>query len=347
METSDIPVLKSGGPSSSDILNNINSRIRQDMVTLNANIQSLERSYALTSVYLEQQAVGIQALVSYLQTVMPAATPNRGVADFYTSTFIDPSNTANIDMTFGQATLPIISVQDKMSSIDSQGNVWTPQDSHLRFYSSASYSPGVIPDDSLFSGSVEDQFGIGSQPNTFFLGGYNPTNTYVYVKGVLPQTLNTSTLSNRLTFHPVPAFSHGLVGAYYMDTGGAWNNIDISYLPGYTPEVNPPQAAFLGPTRLHFPPTEILQVCVVLNAYGWWGMQEFDVDLVQYDTSANLAVNMSEYSPTAINTVIVGGKDPVTLSGFNSSVNGSIVTVALSQQQTYASPIITSVDIRF
>jgi len=347
METATLPVLKRGGPSSSDILNSINSRIQQDVVTLNANIQDLERKQALTAVYLEQQAVGIQALVGYMQTIMPAASPNRGVADFYTSSFVDPSNTANIDLTYGQATLPIVSVQDKMSSVDSQGNVWVPSDSHLRFYSSSSYSPGVIPDDSLFYGSVEDQYGIGPQPDTFFLGGFNPVNTYVFVKGVLPQALNTSTLANRLTFHPVPAFSHALVGAYYMDTAGNWNAIDFSYLPGYTTLTNPPQVSFLGPARLHFPPTEILQVCLVLNAYGWWGMQEFDVDLVQYDTSANLAVNMSAYNPTAINTVIVGGKDPITLSGFNYTIAGPLVTIALSQQQTYASPIVASVDIRF
>jgi hypothetical protein len=349
VETSDIPVLKRGGPSSSDTLNIINQRIQQDIVRINAKMQDLDRRQQLTAVYLEQQAVGIQALVNSLSTAIPSAPAGRGIADFYSSSYIDPSNTSNIDQDFGQATLPILSIQDKLSSVDSQGNIWIPDDSRLRFTSQSTYTPGIIPSDDQFYTSVEDQFGIGKQSDTFFLGGFNPTNTYVFLEAVLPQSLNTSNLANRITFYPIPAFSQALVGAYYMDTTGSWNFIDFSYLLGYTTAYPPypPQASFLGPTRLHFPPTEITQVCIVMNSYGWWGVQEFGVELVEYGVNSTLAVNMSSYSPNQINNVILNGKDPSIINSYNTTIAGNTIQVALSQTQSFSSPIITSIDARW
>ena len=347
VDTSEFPILTRGGPSSSHVLNKINERIQQDIVQLNSEIQQLDRTQRLVSIYLQQQAVGIQAIVNSLQTLIPAAPSNRGVADFFSTDFIHVDNTANVDQDYGQVTLPILSIQEKLHSVDSQGNVWVPDDSRITFLPQTGYTAGNVPDDSLFFSSVEDHYGIGNQPDTFFLGGYLNTESYLYVKATLPQTLNTHRLSNRLTFHPVPAFSHSLVGAYYRKTDGSWNQMEFDYLPGYTNVTVPPQASFLGPTKLHFQPAEITQVCIVMKASGWWGIQQFGVQLVEYGSSANLVVDMSSYNPTAITSVLLSGRYSSILNRYISTITGSKVSTALSQTEAYSSPVITAVDVRF
>lgn len=347
IETASNPILVRGGPSSSDVLNNINRNIQQDIVNLNSQIQELDRKYRMLSVYLEQQAVGIQGLVDSLQTQIPAAPSNRGLADFFSSDFIDVDNTAYIDEDYGQATLPITSVQEKMHTIDSQGNIWIPDDSRLRFVSQSSYTAGVIPDDDVFFSSVEDFSGIGSQPDSFFIGGYLTSTSYLYVKAILPQVLNTNRLANRITFHPIPAFSHSLIGAYYRSTDGSWNSIPIDYLVSYTTTTTPAQASHIGPTRLHFTPTEITQVCLVFKASGWWGIQQMGVQFVEYSSTANLVVDLASYNPGNITTTILNGKDTSILNRYPITINGSKVTIGLSQTIAYSSPIISSIDCRW
>jgi len=347
IDSVDIPVLARGGPSSSNVLNNINQRIQQDIVRLDSSLQDLNRKQSLLSIYLEQQAVGIQALASHLQSLVPAAPAGRGVADFFSTDYIAYDNTAYIDEDFGQATLPVLSVQEKLNYVDTQGNVWVPNDSRLTFLPQDTYTQGSIPSDDQFYNSTEDYLGIGSQTDTFFIGGYLDTEKYLFIKASLPQTLNTSNLSNRITFYPIPAFSHNLVDAYYRKTDGSWNLMEIDYLPGYTTTTSPPQASFLGPTRLHFPPTEVTQVCIVLKTTGWWGVQQFGVQLVEYGSSALLSTDMTSFSPNDINNVIIQGRFPSILSNYNYSITGNKISIALSQTGAYTSPIITGIDARW
>ena len=345
IESTDNPVLTRGGPSSSEVLNTINKRIQTDIINLNSKLQDLDRKYSLLSVYLEQQAIGIQGLANSLQTLIPASPAGRGVADFYSTDYVDSTNTAVIDQDYGQVTLPILSVQEKMHSIDSQGTIWIPDDSRLRFLTSSTYTAGTIPSDDSFFNSIEDHYGIGSQIDTFFLGGYMETEGDAYLKAVLPQALNTHMLANRITFHPVPAFSHKLVDAYYRKTDGSWNKIEIDYLTGYSSITD--EVSYLGPTRLHFQPSEITQVCLVLKVSGWWGVQQFGVQLVEYGSTANLVVDMSSYNPTTINTTLLGGRYSNVLNTYSSTVTGNKVSVALSQSEAYSSPVITYVDCRW
>lgn len=342
VESINNPVLVRGGPSSSDTLNRINSNIQTDILELSNKIDDLDRKQRLTSVYLSQQAIGIQALSSYLQTILPSVPSNRGVADFYSTEYIDATNTAEVDTNFGQVTLPVLSTQEKMFTVDLNGETWIPDESRIKFYVNNTYTPGTIPTDDNFLYSTEDHLGIGSQADTFFLGGQTASQTYVYLKGTIPQTLNVHKLANRLTFYPVPAFVHNLVGAYYKKTDGTWNSIDISYIIGYSTD----KVTFLGPTRVHFTPSEIDEVCIVLQVNGWWGLQQFGVQLVEYDTSANLVVDMSDFNLGTINTVTLGGKDPSILSRYNPTVSSSIITVGINQTQSYSSPILTYVDVR-
>lgn len=343
VETSDIPVLVKGGPSYSTVLNKINQNIQDDIVRLNAMVQEQDRKQRMLSSYVDQQSVGFQGLINHLNAMIPAAPTGRGLVDFYSSTYVHASNTAFVDQDYGQVTLPILSTQEKMFHTDSNGSVWIPDDSRIRFYTSSTYSAGVIPNDDVFLTSVEDYHGIYGSPDSFFIGGRLPTETYLYLKASLPQTLNTHKLSNRITFHPIPSFSHTLVAIYIRRTNGLWEEVDITYLPWYSSSGVP----FLGPTRVHFSPAEITEVCVVLKASEYWGVSEFSVQLVSYDSTANAVVDFSAYSPTTIVTTILGGKDTSTLNKYSITIAGSVVTIPMSQTVVYSSPVLTSVEARW
>jgi len=293
----------------------------------------------MVATYLDQQVTGIQGMVNHLATLLPDAPTDRGLVDFYSSTYIHANNTAEISQDYGQATLPILSTQEKMSYTDQSGQIWIPEDSRLRFFVSTQYQANVVPDDSLFMSSSEDFRGICGSPDNFFLGGRIPTESYLYVKATLPTTLNTHRLANRITVHPLPAFSHTLKAVYLRSTFGAWSSQAKDYLPWYTGDV-----PFCGPFRMHFSPTEITEVCLVFQASQWWGFQEFSIQLVEYDVSASLAVDFTAYSPSTITTAVLSGKDAGTLNASTYTVDGAVITIPLIQTAAYTTPVITSVE---
>lgn len=347
LESIDNPLLKRGAPSDSSVLNNINKNIVSDLLSLSSRVEDLDRRQELLSLYTYVQSLGLQSLVNSLQTLVPAAAPGRGIADFFSNDFIDTSNTAYINYAYGQASLPILSDQTKMSSVDSQGNLWIPQDSTLRFSISSTYTEGSIPQDDHFGIDEENYLGIGNQQSSFWFGGYVYSPSYVFIKGALPRTLNTNLLANRVSFSPFPVFYNSLVGAYYRTTDYTWHEIDISYNVGYTTNTSPPQISSCGPVNLHFPPSEVLEVCVVLLVNNWWGISNFEVYLTEYGNSATLAIDMSSYNPSSINQVILGGMNPSILNRYNTNILGSKVSILLSQTSSYSSPIISYVDCRW
>jgi len=343
VETADIPLLVKGGPSSSATLNRINEHIRNDVARLNLSVQEQDRRQRMVSAYLDQQVMGIQGMVNHLEGLIPAASTNSALADFYASDYVYASNTAQIDQDYGQATLPVLNTQEKMHYTDQSGKVWIPEDSRLRFFVSSTYTENAIPDDSLFQASTEDFRGIHGTPDNFFLGGYITNESYLYVKAVLPHTLNTHRLSNRITVHPIPSFSHKLAGVYLRLTTGIWQYQTKSYLTGLSGS----EIHRCGPFRMHFSPVEISEVCLVFKASQWWGFQEFSVQLVEYGASANLMVDFTSHSPTTINTVLLYGKNSSTLNSMGYNIDGSVVTVPISQTASYVTPIITGIEARW
>jgi len=344
IDSADIPLLVKGGASSSSVLNAINQNIQSDIARLNLTVQELDRTQRMLATYLDVQANSIGGLVNHLASIIPAAPANRGVVDFYSIAYVHADNTAEIDTYYGQATLPITNVQEKMYSIDQGGNVFIPDTSRIKYCASTSYTDNVIPDDSLFYSSIDDYRGIAGTPDNFFLGGYVEREKYIYIKAIIPDMLNMHKLANRITVRPIPAFAHTLVGAYIKRTSGEWLYIPKNYLPFYANGVVP----FCGPFRLHFEPAEINEVCVVFKVLGWWGLQEFSAQLVEYESSANLVVDLQSYVPTSpITTVLINGRSPQALRSLPYTVEGTVVTIPLSQIASYQSPVITDIDCRW
>ena len=115
------------------MLNQIADNTLSDIASLTAQVRDTTRRQQELAILVDATATGLQAITAYLQTLLPAAPANVGLADFYGTEFIAAANTATIDSTYGQATLPVLTVQEMMSGTTATGDVWVPDDARLRW----------------------------------------------------------------------------------------------------------------------------------------------------------------------------------------------------------------------
>lgn len=341
IESREVPLLTKGGPSSSDQLNRIQQALLGDIATGRTSLEQVTRDQGQALTLLAAQTTGIHNLVASLQTLIPGAPAGRGRADFYTSLYVDGSNTAGVDFKYGVATLPVSNVQEKMILPQPDGSAYVPESARIRTAYQSSYSPGSLPADDAFGTSLDDYLGIGPDPTTFFPG--LPSSGYVFIKLVLPPALLQHRLSNRLNFNLLPVFQHTLSDCYIRNTAGAYVQVDITYLPGYQAGQG---AVALGPTQLYFPATEITEVVLVAYVSGWWGVQTAGVQLVSYNTLASLNLDFTTYGLSSLATVIFGGQNTFLLSQLPYTISGSKVNIPISQTSIYATPVFTYVEVR-
>lgn len=340
IETVDNVTLVKGGPSSSKVLNDMSDRLKHDLVRLDGEVARVGREVGLTNAYLSMSGPALQALANHLASIIPSAPTKRGRLDLFDAT--PWTGTSTISTTYGQATLPILSTEDKIIYSDSDGNRWVPDDSRIRFFTSATYG-GNLPGDDEFLGSVEDYKGLRGGISDFMLGSNLTSESYVFLKLIFPQGLNTSTLSNRLQCTILPMFKHSLVGAHLRRTDGEWTTTNIDYLPGYASSVVP----LAGPLQLHFSPLEIRQVCLVFKGIGWWGVRDYSAQLVEYGSSSSLVGEFSAFSPGTIKSTTLYGNDTIGLTRLSPVASGTQVTIPLTQSAAYTSPVITGAEIRW
>jgi hypothetical protein len=337
------PIFKKGGPSSSTLLNSLHNRVSGDLAQLWIKEEDLSRRQTALSEFLDSTVLGMQSVASYLEGILPAAPVGRGLVDLWSSTYIAGGNTAEIDVSFGQATLDVEAVEEKMYAVAPDESVWIPGDSTLSYRVEDSFDSDV-PSDELFISPIEDYLGLGPNPDTFFIGTQVSGTKYVYVKATLPSNLTPSRVSNRLTFSPLPAFNSTLRGVWVRNTAGVWTSIDFSYLTGYTSSTVPR----MGPFKLHFDPLSITQAVVCFACTNTlWGVRQFGIQKVEYDTSNSLQVDFDSYSPGTIRQVLIHGKDESTLAALPYTVVGSEVHITLSQLSSLSTPVITGVEARW
>lgn len=334
------PTLVRGGPSSSKTLNDIHGREKRDLVRLDATVSRVARELQLTNAYLNMAGPSLQALSNHIAALIPAAPANRGRQDFFITTNL--SGSFSQDVLYGQAYLPILSTEDKIVYTDTSSQKWVPEDSRIRFYTSSAYG-GIIPGDDEFLSNAEDYKGLTDGISDYMLGSYLAAEGYVYLKLLFPQGLNTSTLTNRLQCTILPMFKHSLVGSHIRRNDGQWVTLPIDYLPGYASL----EAPLVGPTQLHFSPTEIRQACLVFKVQGWWGVKSFSAQLVEYAATGNITADFASYSPTTITNTSLYGMDTIGLSRLAPTVSGTSISVPLTQAASYTSPILTGIEARW
>jgi hypothetical protein len=340
IESVDQPIIKAGGSSSSTLLNRYHSSIVDDLVALNITNNQLGIQSIRISETFNAQSQAINPLLASLSArvgVLASGSP-LVLADFYSAKYVssDPLETvAEIDKVFGQITLPVLKETDLLVDQDSFGNFFTSDEVNLSF----SYEDN--PDTAVFIDSsdaikmlLREQVWLGT------------LSAPVWIKLTAPlQFLGLN--PNVLEIYPLPSWGTDISNIQYQIGGidQPWVDADVSYLPRYKATNN--KLANCGPIKIHLPGDPIYQIRfkITPNTDLLWGLYNIRVISKQYSQTGKITLQ-DPYSRN-INGITVRGKDPQDLAQLSNSTSTGKLTINLSSDSVYKTPVITGVVMEF
>ncbi|HYT45393.1 MAG TPA: hypothetical protein VEP90_23900 [Methylomirabilota bacterium] len=337
VETPNIDIVVAGGPSSSELLNNLRRSLIEDITELdhrtNANAISVVMANTVFNGQLASIASEYQALLNRLPT-----TSGRWMADMYTADFMATQNSATINTTYGQATLPILSAQEKLVGLDSSGKVWIPKTAQINY----SYSTGT-PQETDWLMDDNSLLALDQRTDTAWWKSKDTSGT-VWVRVRLPANLNSNKLANAIMLHPYPVLSFNIVSVEYKNPAGIFTSADLSYLTGY--DTVSTQVKNVGNVRLFIPQSQVTEIRIKLSTAQLWGFTKISIQQIEFSATATLIMDFTNYNPPSLSTINVFGKDQNTLSFLTTSINGLTASVQLTQNTQNSSPVITQIEAR-
>jgi hypothetical protein len=334
IETPDAGVIVAGGPSSSELLNDFRERLIHDAVELDRHIQDARSQINQANAVFQTQLTALSSYYSSLNARLPAVS-GHFLADFFTSDFIDNSNTAAYDTTYGQATLPILSSQEKLVGEDAQGNIWIPQGAQVEY----SYATGT-PTEVQWLIDDNSRLALDQRSDTAWWRNRETSGT-VWVRVKLPVNLNANKLANAIILHPYPTLSFDLLSVEYKSPAGVYSSADLSYLQGWSSSLSRVQQ--VGNVRIWTPQSQITELRLKISTQSLFGFSKISVRQIDFQPAATLAINFSSYNTPLLGSATVVGKDQAALSYLTKTINGQGVSVALVQSTAGSSPIITGI----
>lgn len=338
MESLYNPKIKSGGSSSSNLLNRFFDTVSQEMGLMLARTNAL----ALRCDRLELSSINqAGALLAQLQSVSTRVDAASGytkiLCDLHQATYVDTLNTtADISYDFGQATLPVRSSTNLLTQQDAFGNTQISNEVDISY--AVMDSPSTLD-------FISDPEGIYMlREEQAWVLPQVATDTVVWTKIKAPLQYR-GLIPNVLELYPLPSFALELLEVSYQLAGqsftSSWTPLDISYLPLYSSvssSVDP-----VGPVRIHLPGVPLSQIRIKMKAkmntvWGWSAIKLFHRE---YDNQATLVVQ-DPYSRT-VSQPLLRGKDPAELSLLSTSLNSSTASITLTTPNTINTPVITGV----
>lgn len=337
MATPTTDPIVAGGPSSSENLNALREAMLADIAELDRRTADTRERISEAQTVVATQAAALASRFNSLSARLPTAS-GRWLIDFYTSTFVDPSSTAAIDTTYGQATLPILARQEKLVGEDSRGRVWIPKGAQLAY----SYT-GAAPQEVDWLTDDNSLHALDGRADTAWWRTRASSGT-VWVRVRLPANLNSNKLANTIVLHPYPALSFDLVSAEWKNPGGVWTTADQSYLTGYNSGNS--RVEWFGNVRLFIPQSQVTELRLKLLVTGLWGFNRISVQQIDFAPTATLVADFLPYNTGTIGSLAVFGKDQGRLSYLTRSINGTLASVELTQDTSNNSPIVTGIEAR-
>jgi hypothetical protein len=336
-QTPTTETIVAGGASSSRILNDLRDHTIEDIVELDNRTDALTRQQALLNTVFSQQLTALTTRLQSLENRLPTAS-GRWMADMYTSDFIHATNSAEINTTYGQATLPILTEQEKLVGRDSRDQVWIPKGSavHYSYQSSTPQETQWLSDDNML-------FALDQRSDTAWWLS-RPSSGTVWIRVKVPANLNANKLANCIILHPYPVFNFDLVSVEYRSPAGIYTAADLSYLQGYN--ANTTTVEGMGNCRLLIPQSQITELRIKLSAPNIWGFSKLSVQQLEFSPTATLAVDLLAYNPGTFTQAQVFGKDADALAFLVTQINGTRVSVGLTQNSQNSTPVITQIEAR-
>ena len=342
IESTESPKIKSGGSSSSNILNRYFSALAQDVSLLatRANILA-DRSSRVEKGSANQGGTLQASFVSLSARVDAASAYGLVLADMHGAYYLDTANSKmSFDYVFGQATLNVLSTTDLLVQTDVYGNKYVSPEVQFSYSTSSAASIAVmsitdfIPDPEGIFMIKEDQMWL-KNTEAGQTKGYIRIKAPLQFRGLTP---------NVLEIWPFPAFAMKLRKVSYRIAGNpedTWTNVDLTYAPGY----NTTTAVVdnFGPVRLHLDNDPISELVIELDVTGTdvWGLKKIELYHREYD-SVGVLVAKDPYSRT-VGNVTLRGKDLATLSTFTTTKTGNKASVQIYSTDSTSTPVITGV----
>lgn len=343
METPDSDIITAAGRSDSNLLNNFREHLVSDIISLDRRSKDLEQNQAMAQLMFNAQVSAISSAYNSLLARLPA-TSGRWYVDFYTNDYVGGANDAEINTVYGQATLPILSSQEKLVGVDTRGKTWIPLATQVQY----SYN-ATAPNEQDWLLDSNYVFALDTREDTAWWRNRGTSGT-VWVRVKVPTNLNANKLANCVILHNFPALRNTLVSVEYRNVVGSWTSIPIDYLNEYLTANS--TATLVGNIRLFFPQTQVTELRIKLTTYDYWGFQLISLRQVEFSSNATLSVNLAAYNPGTLTNATLYGKNRTTLSFFNKTItnaappSGPIVSYNLVQTAQNQSPVITGLEAR-
>lgn len=337
IQTPDRDTIVAGGPSSSELLNDFRDKTILDLVEGHNHSEEIGAKISLANQVFGTTLTALSSMISsvFMRT---SAASGRWLADFFSTEFVHGSNGAQIDTVYGQATLPILTSQEKLVGLDSRDQVWIPKGAAIEY----SYVPGT-PNEVDWLRDDKHVFALHQDPESAWWRN-RETSGVVWLRVRVPANLNANKFANAICLHPYPPFHTDLLSVEYQNPAGVYTSADLSYLRGWS--TTDSRVKNFDNVRIFIPQSQVTELRIKISTPGVWGFQKISLKQLEFSPNATLAVNFASYSPNGINRVNIFGKDQSALSYLTTGINGDIVTVAMTQNTTNATPVITGIEAR-
>jgi hypothetical protein len=335
VDSLETPSIKGGGSSSSSVLNRFNQSIVKDIGSIIIYLNKLlDRSSKIADASASQGAALSAPLTTLTTRVDTLLTDtNYVMADFFKSDYVDSGNTtANVDNLFGQVTLPVTSSSDLLVQTDSFGFNQVSSEVSLGYSTSV-----TTPADGLFV-SASDGLDMLLRRGVWVI---NKPGESVWIKVKAPlQYLGLN--PNILEIYPFPAFGCHISDVKVRKSSGSavWEDIDITYLPGYDSGTSKVKNA--GPLKIHLDGEPINEIMFKMEPVGSYkpGLYNLRVLSNTYNQNATLTV---QDATRDLDTITIYGKDPLDLALIPTVITTTKARLDLSSPSTYSTPVISRI----
>jgi len=339
VDSIDYPKIKSGGSSSSSVLNRFHDLITKDigsiLVYLNRMVDRSTRIADASSAQSAALNAPLTSLNSRVDTLLDDSS--FVMADFFTSNYISTSGSdtvADVSSLFGYVTLPITSSTNLLLHTDSYGNNQVSSEVQL------SYTTQAVPQNYDFVNS-SNGLDMLLRKNVWLIDAPGRA-AWIKIKAPL-QYLGLN--PNVLELYPFPAFGADIESVQYQRAGaglgGEWVDVDISYVPGYNTGTQKIEAA--GPLRIYLEGEPISQIRFKMTPKGDYRFGLYDVKVLSNSYSQSGTLTVKDPDSRTIDGLTIYGKDPEDLANLSTSLTANKARIELVSTSTYKTPVINRV----
>lgn len=340
IESANAEIVKFSGPSNSGLLSTLHKANSSDVAAMFNRLEAIEDNLSLLANVVATQGDTVAALITSLQAQLPVLN-NRWLIDFYTLAFIHNSNTASINTTYGQATLPVTTTTETLIAKDVDGIEWIPDNTRIDY----AYTER-IPSESDWRPDSNATNALINPENGIFWVKEKSGNNNCWIRVRPSPQVSSNHLSNVIILHPYPSLGLDIKSVQYRTPSSGWIYADLSY--NWNWDATNSKLTNACPLRIFIPPTQVVELLINLDLSSGsivtWGFSKISLQFLSFTPTATLAVDFNTFNPSSVNLVNIFGQDRDVLNYLVPSIVNTEVSVNLTQITQGTTPVITGIE---